>query len=197
MAGRHRKAPTRWEELINNAAWMVTFFVVGLVAIVAFKSFIIGFYTVPTSSMEPTIKPGDRVFAKMYDRTSIDRGDVIVFSGNGVWDLGDYDGSSNILAGQNAFIKRVVAIPGDTVGGCSPDGKLMVNGSGVDEPYIQGSSGCDFPEVTVPDDAYWVLGDNRDNSMDSRWHSTVRDGNFRPDDGFVYHHQILGTAIMR
>ncbi|MGC9379236.1 signal peptidase I [Streptomyces sp. MH13] len=117
-------------------------------------------YTVPTNSMTPSIDAGDRVLAQRIDGGDVRRGDVVVFKDR---------------AWANApMVKRVVAVGGDTVS-CCQEGRLEVNGKAVDEPYLPAgmpaeSSG--FPTVTVPEGRLFLLGDERDTSVDSTAHLT-------------------------
>ncbi|WP_228898375.1 signal peptidase I [Streptomyces sp. DH1] len=117
-------------------------------------------YTVPTSSMAPTIGAGDRVLAQRIDGADVRRGDVVVFK-DATW--------------ANApMVKRVVAVGGDTVS-CCQEGKLKVNGKAIDEPYLPAGTPAeisDFPTVTVPEGRLFLLGDERDNSVDSTAHLT-------------------------
>lgn len=118
-------------------------------------------YTVPTSSMAPTIGAGDRVLAQRVDGGEIRRGDVVVFT--------DKTWVSNA-----PVVKRVVAIGGDTVA-CCTDGKLTVNGKQIDEPYLAKDGLAElqnFPTVTVPKGRLFLLGDERSGSLDSTAHLT-------------------------
>ncbi|WP_210577478.1 signal peptidase I [Streptomyces sp. GESEQ-4] len=118
-------------------------------------------YTVPTSSMSPTIDMGSRVLAERVDGADVRRGDVVVFRDK-TW------------VTNAPVVKRVVAVGGDTVG-CCTDGKLTVNGKQIDEPYLPGGSAAeitDFPTVTVPEGRLFLLGDERQGSLDSTAHLT-------------------------
>ncbi|MGW5368756.1 signal peptidase I [Streptomyces sp. NPDC004009] len=118
-------------------------------------------YTVPTSSMTPTIDAGDRVLAQRVDGSEVRRGDVVVFRDKS-W-VSDAD-----------VVKRVVAVGGDTVS-CCTDGKLTVNGKQIDEPYLLAGSpaeSTDFPSITVPKGRLFLLGDERQGSLDSTAHLT-------------------------
>ncbi|MFI2202641.1 signal peptidase I [Streptomyces sp. NPDC020192] len=118
-------------------------------------------YTVPTSSMTPTIDAGDRVLAQRVHGDDIRRGDVVVFE--------DKSWVSNAKV-----VKRVVAIGGDTVS-CCTNGKLTVNGKQIDEPYLPKGSLAEFknfPTVTVPEGRLFLLGDERQGSLDSTAHLT-------------------------
>ncbi|MFJ8468418.1 signal peptidase I [Streptomyces swartbergensis] len=117
-------------------------------------------YTVPTSSMTPTIDAGDRVLAQRVDGADVRRGDVVVFK-DATW-------------GDVPMVKRVVAVGGDTVS-CCQDGKLKVNGKEIDEPYLAEGTPAEitgFPTVTVPKGRLFLLGDERGSSMDSTAHLT-------------------------
>ncbi len=117
-------------------------------------------YTVPTTSMAPTIDAGERVLAERVDGGEVRRGDVVVFR-DATW--------------SNApMVKRVVAVGGDTVA-CCGDGKLTVNGKEIDEPYLPDdpmARSSVFPEVTVPKGRLFLLGDERSGSLDSTAHLT-------------------------
>ncbi|MFG2789422.1 signal peptidase I [Streptomyces sp. NPDC048419] len=115
-------------------------------------------YTVPTSSMSPTIGVGDRVLAQRVDGSEIRRGDVVVFNDTS-WVTG------------SAVVKRVVAVGGDTVS-CCTNGKLTVNGKQIDESYLKGNVVEDkkIPTVKVPKGRLFLLGDEREGSLDSSAH---------------------------
>ncbi|MER6422446.1 signal peptidase I [Streptomyces sp. NPDC001137] len=115
-------------------------------------------YTVPTTSMTPTIDAGDRVLAQRVDGSEIRRGDVVVFNDKS-WVTGA------------SVVKRVVAVGGDTVS-CCTNGKLTVNGKRIDEGYLKGSVVEDknIPAVKVPQGRLFLLGDERQGSLDSSAH---------------------------
>lgn len=112
-------------------------------------------YTVPTPSMAPTIGAGDRVLAQRVDGGDVRRGDVVVFKDDNWADV--------------PVVKRVVAVGGDTVS-TGQDGRLKVNGTEIDEPYLSEDEATGlnaFPEVTVPKGRLFLLGDERSGSLDS------------------------------
>ncbi|WNM30524.1 signal peptidase I [Streptomyces sp. Li-HN-5-11] len=117
-------------------------------------------YTVPTGSMTPTIGVGDRVLAQRVDGSAVRRGDVVVFHDK-TW------------VQNSAVVKRVVAVGGDTVS-CCKQGKLTVNGKEIDEPYLKGGVAeiTNFPTVKVPEGRLFLLGDERQGSLDSTAHLT-------------------------
>lgn len=176
--------PVKTEDTQKRKRWWNKFpFVVNLTIIIAvtllIRVFVFNLYLVPSASMEPTIRgdagTGDRIAVNKlaYVLNDIERGDIIVFTGPDGWDAED--------AGET-LVKRVIAIEGDTVSCCSPDGRLLVNGEPLDEPYVkynfrfeEGVLDCStdvrskrcFPTQTVPEGQVWVMGDNRSNSKDS------------------------------
>jgi signal peptidase I len=118
-------------------------------------------YTVPTSSMTPTIDAGDRVLAQRIDGGEVRRGDVVVFHDK-TW------------VTNAPVVKRVVAVGGDTVS-CCTNGKLTVNGKQIDEPYLPKGSLAEItkiPTVKVPEGRLFLLGDERQGSLDSSAHLT-------------------------
>lgn len=144
------------------------------------KFFILSPYGIPSPSMVPTLNVGDVAVANKLDDEP-ERGDIIIFKGNDVW------------GSDKDYIKRVIGVPGDTVGGCTPDGSLMVNGEPLWEDYLQDDSGCNFPTITVPDNTVWVMGDNRGNSADSRYHSIDATNGTFSTKGAVPMDSIIGT----
>ncbi|MEU0058885.1 signal peptidase I [Streptomyces sp. NPDC006334] len=117
-------------------------------------------YTVPTGSMVPTINAGDRVLAQVVDGDEVRRGDVVVFKDTNWADA--------------PVVKRVVAVGGDTVS-CCTNGKLTVNGKQIDEPYLPKGAPAEvksIPEVEVPEGRLFLLGDERQGSLDSTAHLT-------------------------
>lgn len=115
-------------------------------------------YVVEGISMQPTVLSGDRVLVDRlaYKVGSPRRGDIVVFK----FPYSD----------QN-LIKRVIALPGDTVsitaGQAGGPGQLRINGVVVREPYLRYTENYDYGPVRVPQDQYFVLGDNRPVSWDS------------------------------
>ncbi|MGA4839332.1 signal peptidase I [Streptomyces sp. G45] len=113
-------------------------------------------YTVPTTSMSPTIGAGDRVLAQRIDGDDVRRGDVVVFRQKSWGDL--------------PMVKRVVAVGGDKVA-CCTDGELTVNGKRIAEPYLpKGAEPSGIPATTVPKGRLFLLGDERNGSLDSTAH---------------------------
>ncbi|GAA2817774.1 signal peptidase I [Streptomyces showdoensis] len=114
-------------------------------------------YTVPSDSMTPTLAVGSKVLAERIDGSEVRRGDIVVFT--------------DPLWGDVTMVKRVVGVGGDTVTGAD-DGRLLINGKPVEEPYLPaGQPASDYAfSTTLPAGKLFLLGDERRNSVDSRSH---------------------------
>jgi len=172
--------------------WIVT--IVGAIAIVlAIKAWVVNPYRIPSSSMEPTLhcaRPGqgcearfsDRVLANrfIYHFRSPRRGEIVVFN---------VPAEAKIKCGAGGtFVKRIVGLPGDTVQEkvINDAGYMYINGQKLDEPYIQPDRRDNGPAKTwhVPQGDYFMMGDNRASSCDSRsW-------------GFLPRKDIIGKVFM-
>jgi signal peptidase I len=157
-----------------------------LIALVA-QAFLVQAFWIPSASMVPTLNESDRVLVNKlaYKAHDVRRGDVIVFdrpeqAANGDDDIKD-------------LIKRVVGVGGDTV--ALHDGAVYVNGERIDESYVaEGATtkpdggGCTYSGQSrweIPEDAVFVMGDNRENSSDSRCFGPI------PED------TIVGRAVVK
>lgn len=151
---------------------------IAVIAFAVFLSFVLHAFvmvnaTVPTSSMENTIMAGDRVIGSRlyYLRHDPARGDIVMF---------DYPDDPSIL-----YIKRVIGLPGDHVE--ITGGKVYINGEVLDEPYLSVVTEGEWGPYDVPEGCYFMMGDNRNDSADSRyWKNTylTRDG-------------IVGKAVLK
>ena len=156
--------------------WVVILVAALTVAIVV-KTFLIQAFYIPSGSMEPTLKPGDRVLVNKlsYDLHPIHRGDIVVFR-RPPSEAGDTT--------IRDLIKRVIGLPGDRIE--ARDGVVYINGQALKEPYLPaGTVTTTLPLTTVPSGQYFVLGDNRGNSKDSRF------------IGPIPSHLIVGRAFVR
>jgi signal peptidase I len=188
--------------------WKESLIILGVVFFLAVivRTFLVQAYYIPSSSMSTTIQIGDRVLVnKMtYDFRTPQRGEVIVFRGPSSWppeNASDGDASmfsqlgngfGNLIGisqpGNDEFIKRVIGLPGDRVACCDSSGRVLVNGVGVDEPYITASMNApiadtpptvptcadrNFRPVVVPAGMMFVMGDRRLVSQDSRCNGMV------------------------
>lgn len=128
-------------------------YIIIIIVVVLIRTFIVTPVQVEGTSMFPTLEDGEILMLKKYDHT-FDRFDVVVFQHN-----------------DTRLIKRIVALPGETVE--YKDDKLYINGTYIKENFQKNSQTEDFKlediELTkVPKDHYFVMGDNRNNSTDSR-----------------------------
>ena len=158
------------------------------------RAYVVQIYEIPSGSMERTLRDGDKVAVPMYGSDDVERGDVIVFSDPDDWlhvkePTGLRGATQRLMVSVNLLpentghhlVKRVVGVGGDHV---VADGKgtLSVNGVAIKEPYVkdgQSPSLTSF-DVTVPQGYVWVMGDNRSNSADSRYHRDDAHGGFVP-----------------
>lgn len=170
-----RKIPG-WLELV--------LLVVGaLLLSVVLKAYVVQMFFVPSQSMEPLFRVDDRILVQKisYWSGGVERGDVVVFEDPGGW-LGVEPALNPLQQAMSVvglyptgghLVKRVVAVGGDEVVCCDDRGRVTVNGVPLEEAdYLnqpRTPSDREF-EVTVPEDRLWVMGDNRANSQDSRFH---------------------------
>ena len=135
------------------------------------RTFVVEPFEIPSESMLETIKVGDRILGEKltYLNGAPETGDIVTF-------LDPEDP-------ETTLIKRVIATPGQTID--LVDGKVAIDGELIEEPYVQGetfplpsssstlSEPVSFP-YTLGEDEYWVMGDNRENSLDSRYFGPIR-----------------------
>lgn len=178
-----------------------------LVLALLIKTFLLQAFSIPSESMRDTLKIGDRVLVDKltpWFGSEPERGEAVVFHDPGGW-LPDVPNEQNAIqrvfsfvglmpsADEQDLIKRVIAVGGDTVS-CRKGGPVKVNGVALDEPYLKpGVSACDdrpFGPLTVPEDHMWVMGDNRSNSRDSRYHQSG------PGGGAVPVEEAIGRAVV-
>ena len=186
--------------------------VIAFVVAVLVKTFLVQAFFIPSGSMEPTLHgctgcSGDRVLVNklVYDFHDPRPGDIVVFEGPESWQEPESaTGSGNPVTefftdigravglaqpSEKDFVKRVIAVGGQTVSCCDAHGNVQVDGRSLDEPYVAANSpdvdstlcgvGRKFGPITVPKGRLWVMGDNRADSSDSRchvtdqWHGTI------------------------
>ena len=148
-----------------------------IVLALGIRTFVAEARYIPSGSMEPTLEINDRLVVEKisYYFSPPERGDIVVFwPPDNLFPEGER---------RDAFIKRVIGLPGDDVE--ITDGTVFIDGVPLDEDYIKAEPTYVWGPETVPEGAYLVLGDNRNSSYDS--HSW----------GFVPEDNIIGKAVVR
>jgi signal peptidase I len=173
------------------------------------KTFFVQAFFIPSGSMEQTLHgcagcTGDRVLVNKvpYWFGEPEPGEIVVFKGPDTWTPevsvakpGNWFSAAMLWLGRTVgvappseddFVKRVIATAGQTVECCDAQGRVMVDGKPLDEPYIFQNTPIEsrpFAKVTVPEGRLWVMGDHRSASADSRMHvSDKYDGTIGVDD---------------
>jgi signal peptidase I len=187
---RPPKKSSFWKELpiLIGIALVLTFLI---------QTFVARVYVIPSGSMEQTLNgcdgcTGDRILVDKltFDFTDPQPGDVIVFKGPPGWSQSEFnvDESNNVVIRwlrqfgssigigsppEYDLVKRVIAVGGQTVSCCDKQNRVIVDGKPLNEPYIYWMPGMaptqqTFPPVRIPQGDLWMMGDNRNNSYDSR-----------------------------
>jgi signal peptidase I len=192
-------------------AWLKEIATVVAIAVVLsflIKTFLFRAFFIPSESMVNTLDVDDRIFVNLLvpEPFSLSRGDVVVFRDTKGWlppaqERADgpftwvQDGLTFVgLLPDNSeqhLVKRVIGLPGDHVVCCDTGGKLTINGTALDESYV---NSAEVPQVrnfdvTVPEGKVWVMGDNRNHSADSRAHMDA-------DGGFIDIADLEGKAAV-
>ncbi len=147
--GRTRRAVVEWFVIVA----------VAIVAAILLRTFVVQPFYIPSGSMEPTLMVGDKVLVNKlsYDFHPVHRGDVIVFR----------KPPNDYSPGIKDLIKRVIGLPGETIS--ASNGSVYIDGRRLNEPWLpKGTTTAAFPPVHIPKGEYFVMGDNRGNSADSR-----------------------------
>ncbi len=171
--------PRRRSTTRTVVEWAVII-VVALVAAILIKTYLVEAYYIPSLSMSPTIKVGDRVLVDKlsYDFGSPHRGDIVVFT----------KPADDVDPGVKDLIKRVIGLPGQTIQSL-PGGAILIDGHVIAQPWLtpfaRSHPGPAIPRMTIQRGDYYVMGDDRDDSDDSRF--------FGPIPGRL----IVGRAFVR
>jgi signal peptidase I len=193
------REPSHKRSRLKLPPWLefVVLLVAAIVIAVVIKTFLVQMFFVPSESMRPLFVDNDRILVQKvsYWTGDVQRGDVVVFDDpQGKW-LGAPPEHLNVIQkGLKAIglyptgghlVKRVIGVGGDHVVCCDKQGRIEVNGVPLEEKsYIRPGtqpSTMDF-NVHVPDGRLWVMGDNRSNSEDSRYHQDLDGGTVPVDD---------------
>lgn len=172
-----------------------------LVLSILVRTFLLQAFYVPSESMEDTLQISDRIIASKINTkiSGVHRGDVVVFKDPGGWlpDVPEQKGFAGLVreaftfvgllpsnSGQD-LVKRVIGVEGDRVQCCNQKGQIVLNGVALDEDqYVKPgdlTNQVNF-DVTVPAGSVFVMGDNRSNSRDSRYHLEDNSGGVPVDN---------------
>ncbi|MEU2680136.1 signal peptidase I [Streptomyces sp. NPDC007107] len=182
---------------------------IALILALLIKTFLVQAFSIPSDSMQNTLQRGDRVLVDKltpWFGSEPERGEVVVFHDPGGWLEDTATPEPNAVqkflsfiglmpsAEEKDLIKRVIAVGGDTVE-CKKNGPVTVNGKALDDKsfIFEGNSACDdepFGPIHVPEGRIWVMGDHRQNSLDSRYHQEL------PGQGTVSTDEVVGRAVV-
>ena len=186
---RYARKPSVWSEI---RGYLLTVIAVMLVVLLG-RTFVFNVYVIPSRSMEDTLQIGDRVFAsRLTPRLfTLHRGDIIVFKDPADWMEGEQLPTNlmSIIDSNRYLIKRVIGLPGDTVQ--VKDGYTYINGelleSDIYGAEVMIEAGAASEPITLGEEEYFVLGDNRNHSLDSR----------DPSVGILKREDLIGRAWVR
>nr|WP_251041505.1 signal peptidase I [Arthrobacter sp. ISL-30] len=177
--------------------------VVAIAIVLSFliKTFLFRAFYIPSESMVNTLDINDRIFINLLvpEPIALERGDVVVFKDSQGWleatpkqPPGPFKWVQDGLVfvgllpddNEQHLVKRVIGLPGDRVACCDAQGRISINGTPLDETYI---NPAEIPapqafDIVVPDGKIWVMGDNRNHSADSRKHQEANGGFINLED---------------
>ncbi len=211
---RRRPEPGKKPSLLRELPVLL---LVAFVLALLVKTFLVQAFFIPSGSMETTLHgcpgcTGDRVLVNKvpyWFGGEPEPGDIVVFEGPDTWspevevaEPGNWVSGGLLWLGraigvappsEDDYVKRVIAVGGQTVECCDPEGRVLVDGQPLDEPYIYQDTPIEtraFAPVTVPEGRLWVMGDHRSASADSRSH---RDDQYA---GTIAVDDVIGKAAV-
>lgn len=211
-SGRRSAAPKAEAAAPNQLfVWLkevATVIVIAVVLSFLIKTFLFRAFYIPSESMVNTLDVNDRIFVNLLvpEPFALSRGDVVVFKDTKGWlnaapeePNGPFTWVQNGLTfvgllpddSEQFLVKRVIGLPGDRVVCCDAGGKLTINGSPIDETYVNQAEEPQIRafDVVVPEGKVWVMGDNRNHSADSRSH-------LESNGGFIDLADVEGKAAV-
>jgi signal peptidase I len=207
--GRHARGQAPRQERYGAGRWFretAIIVVSALVLSALVRAFLVQAFYVPSASMEDTLLISDRIIASKITTTmsGVSRGEVVVFKDPGGW-LPDPPAPPGGLRGAvrtgltfvgllpsdsgQDLVKRVIGVEGDRVACCDASGRIVLNDVPLDEDYIIGPTNQVQFDIVVPDNAVFVMGDNRGDSRDSRFH-------LESDSGGVPEADVVGRVAL-
>lgn len=207
--GRHARRPVSQRQSSGFGRWLgetAIIIVSALVLSALVRAFLVQAFFVPSASMEDTLAINDRIIAAKISTTlgGVNRGEVVVFKDPGDWlpePPPPEEGVRGIVRSALTFIgllpsdtgkdlvKRVIAVEGDRIACCDAEGRIVLNGVPLVEDYVKGPTNQVQFDVVVPPGGSFVMGDNRGNSRDSRYHLAV-------DNGSVPVSDVVGRVVL-
>lgn len=192
-AGKHAREKPQAHPFWRGVREVVVVVVVALALSALIRAFLLQAFYVPSASMDQTLRPGDRIIASKVTTnvSGVKRGEIVVFKDPGDWlpaQLPPPDDWRTSVRRALTFIgvlpsdsgddlvKRVIGVGGDRVACCDADGRIVVNGVPLNEDYIIGPTDQVRFDVSVPEGGMFVMGDNRGDSRDSRYHLDMNNG---------------------
>lgn len=213
--GAHRGGTSLLRGLLLFLKEVVIVVVLAVVLSLIAKTWLVQSFWIPSASMNTTLVRDDRVIVSKLTPGpfNLGHGDIVVFEDPGGWLDPDVQPAeqTGITAAINQgltwvgllpedkgnhLIKRVIGLPGDRVQCCGEDGRLILNGVPIDEPYVNfGDEPSEIMfDITVPPGKIWVMGDHRSDSRDSRYQpEDVRGG--LSESGTVPTDLVVGRAF--
>ena len=144
-----------------------------LVIFFSFRAYVAEAYYIPSGSMMPTLNISDRIITNkfIYNFTDIKRGDVVVFNPP--------------IESKSPFVKRVIGLPNETIS--VNNGVVYIDNEPLEESYISAPPINNFSPYKIPDNNYFLMGDNRNSSNDSRFWGTVSIDDIIGKAEFIYY----------
>jgi len=166
-----------YKEIIS---WVITIAASVAVALLI-REYVVNIAYVPTGSMIPTIEINDKIIVSRINLyfEDIKTNDLVVFK------PGESIRKSRLQDEDSLLVKRVIACGGETIE--IKEGVVFIDGIQKDEPFVFNHSSDDFPAFTVPENCYFVMGDNRSNSWDARFW----------EQHYIHREEIIGKAIYK
>lgn len=211
--GKQKRSVPLWLESI-------VLFALAMAVALLLKTFFLQAFFIPSASMEPGLREGDRILVQKvsyWGKDTPERGDVVVFKDPGNW-LPTDDAPTNVVGkalvkvglqpSGGHLVKRVIGVAGDTIVCCDDEGRITVNGRPLDESaYVKdddlspcngpmGPGDCDWQVGPIPEGHVFVMGDNRNDSADSSAHMCApEDTTCVPGDEFVDTDLVVGKVF--